>query len=390
MTKIALVVENAKELNDYILVLNNLQTLHNIKVYIIYLAEIYQDKKQDELLKNINFQYEILKIKNIYTKPFKTYSMFEKIRLVRQNIKDMFDFIQECNLLLSGVQTIFERVLYSQISKHKLPVKAFVYHRHLLFDDTVNTSSSKLVHNSIIYGLFSIFNLDGFLIEKKAVGFADKYLVLGDINKSYLIEKGIDATKIVTVGSLEYDDIESSVLKSDFNISNPKICYITSACEWIGDTEGEEYQKEKIDNFLNYCQKENLKDIIIRLHPREDFEKYEQLKEKYNFIKLQYPSNTKLLEDLQEFDVIVGGFSTVLFEVMLINKKVIFYTLEEEKYRYKSLIDNFTLPYITSMDDFKEELQQSNIINGSKFITYDKNEKAIDRIVALLEKELNV
>jgi hypothetical protein len=381
MYNISLVTENAKELHDYIMILNNISKKIDIKVNLVLLNEIYFDKKQKEIISNIDFNHEILEIDNIYNKPFKEYSSLEKIKLVWNIQNKMFDFIKDSQILLSGVQTVFQRVLYTQIKKNKLNINTIVYHRHLLFDDKVNTSSSKIVHNKFIYGLLSLLNLDGFLIEKKAIDYADNYMVLGDINEKYLLHQGISKNKIYKVGSLEYDNIEH--IK---NNPSKKICYITSACEWIGDFEGEEYQKQKIKNFLKYCEKEHLKDIIIRLHPREDFAKYENLKKLYPFIQLQYPSNTKLLEDLSEFEIIVGGFSTVLFEVMLIDKRVVFYTLEKEKYRYIELIKDFSISHITNIENL---FKINSNINNNNFITYNKNEKALDRISKLIIGFLN-
>ena len=335
MYKIALITENTKEFGDYVNILNAISIKCNIKVYIVSLSDIYIDSKQKELIKLINFEYNILTIENIYNKPFKEYSILEKIKLVWKIQNKIFLFIIECSLLLSGIQTIFQRVLYNKIkNNNNIDIKTIVYHRHLLFDDSVNTSSSSIIHNSFVYKILSLVNLDGFLIEKKAVGFADLYMVLGNINKTYLESKNIDTSHIHTVGSLEYDNIEEYMDCNKKENNLVSICYITSACEWIGDKEGELYQKNKINNFLNYCKDNNLDDITIRIHPRENFNKYEELKQEFKYLKLQYPSNNKLLEDLKEFDIIIGGFSTVLFEAMLINKQVVFYSLKDEEYRY--------------------------------------------------------
>lgn len=389
MFKIALIVENSKELHDYIIVLNKLNCDIKIKLYIVYLAEIYQDLNQDILLKNINFEYKILNLKNLYDKSFKEYNLIEKIKLVQNNIKLIYNFIQNCNILLSGIQTVFERVLYCKIKKNKLPIKTIVYHRHLLFDDKVNTSSSKLIHNSVVYKLLSLLNLDGLLIEKKAVGFADQYMVLGEINQSYLIEKGINKEKIHKVGSIEYDNIEQFIIEKKYDLSTPNICYITSACEWIGDHEGESYQRSKILNFLEYCKKAKYKKVTIRLHPREDYKKYEILKTNYSFLDLQYPSNNNILQDLSIFDVIIGGFSTVLFEVMLINKRVLFYSLDEEKYRYEDLIEKFDLDVITNVNHFSK-IHEDGAYKKNNFIEYSSVTKSLDKIVKVIKKELNV
>lgn len=385
MVKIGLIAENAKELDDFFTILNNLNLILPIKVYVIYLADIYKDKNQDNLFDKINFEYEIFRVKNPYNKSFRKYSLIEKIKLVKQNIKSMFDFIKKCKIFLCGTQVVFQRVLYCKIKKNKLPIKIISYHRHLLFSNPINEKYSKILHNKIIYKLLSILNLDGLLIKVKLVGFADKYLVLGGVNKFYLMHNGIDENDIISVGSLELD--EKIILNNNLEKLSPKICYITTAFEHHGQLDNEKYQKQKIENLLYHCQKQNIIDITIRIHPRENFEKYELLKARYDFLNLQYPSNNKLLHDLKEFDVLIGGVSTALFEVMN-QKKVIFYILEQEKNLYQNLIDNFSLPYITELSNFKQQIDKYKIADKSRFIKYDPNEKAIDRIVNILKNEL--
>ena len=81
----------------------------------------------------------------------------------------------------------------------------------------------------------------------------------------------------------------------------------------------------------------------------------------------------------------MGGF----FEAMLINKKVVFYSLKEEEYRYKDLINNFDLPYITDINNFKSVLSKDYDIQSNQFIKYDKNEKAVTKIVDIIKNELD-
>lgn len=377
MKKYALIVENNKELKDYIDILNEISKEKNIFVKIILLADIYKDNAQFETIKFINFPYDMLCIKNPYNYSFVKLPNLVKIKLVLQNKNKIFNFISDVHVLLSGVQTVFERVLYSQIKSKKLDIKTIVYHRHLLFDDGVNTKKN-WKSSILIKQIFSLFGLQGFFIDVKAVGFADQYIVLGYVNQQYLVNNGILATNVHPLGSLEYDNLDL-ITEKEINYKK-QVCYITGACEWIGDIKGEQYQNKKIHEYCNFFEdKLDLYDVWVRVHPREPLDKYKRLQEKYPYIKLQYMTNNPLLFDLNQFDILIGGVSTVLFEANLINKLIVFFLLEEEMYRYHTLIHQLQLQITTCLSmEFKF---QSNLKN---IIYYDKSYKAIDRITCFI------
>lgn len=385
MKKYGLIVENSKEFNDYIEILNELSLRKNIHVKIVYLANVYKDELQNKLIHKINFNYDILPINNPYNISFTQLSSFKKVIIVLKSKKKIFQFLYDCDVILSGVQTVFQRLFFCKIKSIKSSIITFVYHRHLLFDDKVNTIPSRWKSHFITKYFFKFVGLDGFFIDHKAVGYADFYIVLGNINKNYLISNGIDDKLIFPLGSLEYDSLSSIKEKDKGNKTS--ICYITAACEWIGDSEGEEYQYKKILEYLNYFKnKTENYDVWIRVHPRENIEKYKKLELMYDFLKLQYFCYGSLLEDLNQFDILIGGTSTALFEACLLpNKKIVFFILNEELYRYQELIDSQKLPYINVLSDeeFSKALAMSII--GNNYITYRKEEKAISRIVNLLE-----
>lgn len=379
MKKYGLIVENNKELKDYIEILNKMSLSQELYVQIVLLADLYQDFSQYETLKKITFNYSLLDIKGNHNISFVKLSVLDKIKIVLKNKKEIFEFVKDIDVLLSGVQTVFQRVLYSQINKNKLPIKTVVYHRHLLFDDGVNTAKT-WKSSKIVRYIASVLGLDGFFIDVKAVGFSDYYIVLGEVNKKYLVSKGISAKIIYPLGSLEYDSIEA--IATPIKQSTKKtICYITGACEWIGDVEGELYQQDKLKQYCEYF-KDKLEsyEVWIRVHPRESIEKYQDLQKKHSFINLQHMSDNPLLVDINQFDILIGGMSTVLFEASLLDKEIIFFILEKEMYRYQNFIQQENINTISNLsnDEFVSQRQKMNVIS------YDKSKKAIEQICDFL------
>lgn len=387
MKKYALIVENNKELIDYISILNELSQKSHIFVKIIFLAEIYKDLSQYESLKNIRFEHEKLVIKNSYDISFSKMPLMRKLSIVMSNRRQMFKFIQDCEVLFSGIQTIFERSLFNDIKNSKINIKVISYHRHLLFDDGVNTNLSNNKHYCIKKNIAKFIGLEWIFIDNKGAGFSDKYLVLGDVNKKYLISKGVQAEDIYVVGSLEYDNIPSITKKYE----TQSVCYITGAFEWIGDYEGDYYQDKKINEYINTFYKRNF-DVWIRVHPRENIEKYNALKQRFPFIHIQKATGKPILDDLGVFDILVGGISTALFEASLLNNDnyILFALHKDEFYRYSDLINSINLPYSFSIEDSISSISSGKRIQEKNVIFYDKEESALSRISNIIEGILNV
>lgn len=384
MKKYALIVENNKELKDYIAIINNLSIKFDLFVKIIFLAEIYKDNTQYESLKEIDFNYELLVVENNLGVPFVKMSFLEKLKIVLLNRKKMLNFINDCNVLLSGIQTVFERCLFNDIKKYNLNINVITYHRHLLFDDGVNTNLSENKLFVIKRSLSKIFGLDWIFIDNKGVGFSDMYLVLGEINRKYLMSKGVDSDKISILGSLEYDHVPQRTQSSEAK----SICYITGAFEWIGDLEGDKYQDQKIVEYLDLLSRSYEKfNIWIRVHPRENIKKYEKLKQKYSFLHIQQSTGNSLLNDLSKFDILIGGLSTALFEGSLLgNNRILFVINKNEFYRYKSLINDINLPFFYSIRDAMDNMVSGTEIKDKNIIMYIKDEKALSRMVDFIEK----
>jgi len=88
----------------------------------------------------------------------------------------------------------------------------------------------------------------------------------------------------------------------------------------------------------------------------------------------------------KKYDLIIGSFSTAMFEIALLDKPILFYCLESEMEKYKDILEYIPSELVVS--SLNKGLVGGNL-DVSKIIYYDKDEKAIDRIVNILQKEIN-
>jgi len=379
---IGIIFENNKELKELISVVNELKKHYKIHLKIISPSNIYNDKISTDLLQNLDDNIEIYYIKNHFNEKFITLNKFKKILFSFKTKRELKNIMKNVDLVLSGVQTIFSRIIYSSLNQ-KVPF--FVYHRHLIFSTSHNKTNNFLSSKITRYILKS-FNIDEFFISTPNVGFADNYLVLGNVNAKYLNKHGVNKKNIHIVGSLEYDNLKN-ITENNTNNKKQEIVYITSAFEWVNNQLGERNQVYKINNLIKYVKNNSFCTLTIRIHPREIDLKYKKLIEKYPFINLEYPSLNGIIEDLMKYDIIIGWFSTAIFEISLLNKKVLFYCLQDERDEYIDIIEQ--LPKEIVVDDISTLLKDAKSIDVSNIIFYKPDITSKQRIVNILLNELN-
>ena len=379
---IGIIFENNKELKELISVVNELKKHYKIHLKIISPSNIYNDKISTDLLQNLDDNIEIYYIKNHFNEKFITLNKFKKILFSFKTKRELKNIMKNVDLVLSGVQTIFSRIIYSSLNQ-KVPF--FVYHRHLIFSTSHNKTNNFLSSKITRYILKS-FNIDEFFVSTPNVGFADNYLVLGNVNAKYLNKHGVNKKNIHIVGSLEYDNLKN-ITENNTNNKKQEIVYITSAFEWVNNQLGERNQVYKINNLIKYVKNNSFCTLTIRIHPREIDLKYKKLIEKYPFINLEYPSLNGIIEDLMKYDIIIGWFSTAIFEISLLNKKVLFYCLQDERDEYIDIIEQ--LPKEIVVDDISTLLKDAKSIDVSNIIFYKPDITSKQRIVNILLNELN-
>lgn len=384
--KIALIFENVKEFNDLISICNSLATNINIEVHIILLSEIYCDNRIEMLLEKALFNYSLYKVKNALFKSFKEYSIIEKIRFVYKYKNELIDYLvkSDITLLLSGVQIIFQRVLYDSIQEKKLGIKTVLLHRHLLYDDGYRQYDTNIFFSDVVFRFLRAVGLGGYLIKNVGVGYADDYIVTGEVTKDYLVEKGINQKNIHCLGSLEFDNYEH---KPRENQRRKNLCFATSSPIAIGDTKLAKLQLERIEIFLDAFSDKKQNSLTIRVHPRDIPEQYDSLRKKYLF-NFEHSKGLNVLDEIDRYDILIGGFSTLLFEALQIGVSVIFYITEDELSRYKNFIDKYQIPFTTDLKDYESFIvNKNNFPNYNKFFTID-DKSSLNKITMYLSERI--
>lgn len=387
---ITLCLENSQELAEYVNVLNHLSDITAIRVNIISLELLYHDLLFSEILRErARFDYKVLKIAPVFklNRPFTYLSSAQKAITVLKRRKEIIRFAEASNLVLVGIQSVFQRLLYSCLKDR--PFIAF--HRAILFEYGGETSRTQRSFARHLGRLLKLIGLDYLISPQSGVGYAHHYLVIGHQNKSYLEFNGISSDQITVVGSPNYDAISRYRSSEKQNLASEplQVYFITSACEWIGDEERERDQKQKIEEIIDFANNNRHIRLTIRVHPRENAEKYTLLKKQFPFIEIDQYKSTDLFAYLAEYDVIIGGFSTVLFESMLINKPIICYLLEEELEKYRNAVEQTKMPYFTSFDDIKATIQNTFLSGGDgKIDEYlKKQQEPMSRVIYFDDKQ---
>ena len=309
----------------------------------------------------------------------------------------IYQFAKDADIVLSGIQIIFQRLLYVDIKKS---VPFWVYHRHLIFNIGGFNDNTE---TGIYLGLSKLFKRllpNGLVLEHFATGYADRYMVLGPENKAFLVARSVPEENIFCTGSAEFDHLsvrakmanhyqsESGV--SDSTKANISICYITGAFKSAKDWEGSRLQLVKLKKFVRCFQNNSLLDgrkisLTVRVHPRESKCDYAELAVKYPLVNFQYAcdTNAPLLDDLSKFDLLIGGVSTALFEASLVKIPILFYLLEREHSKYESILKDIDSRFVTS-DLCQIETSEIVAMDYQRYITYSEDETAASRIADLV------
>lgn len=226
-------------------------------------------------------------------------------------------------------------------------------------------------------------NLSGFFPN-----FSDNMIVWGDLTKKYLVNSGIEPSKLKPLGNPIYDDL--------FNIKNTKgetILLATSPPmkDLVYDNlvETNERYRDAIENICKIVTKLNRK-LVIKLHPSlVDFD-IELMAKKINneIVIIKSGSIFPLIEDcklLLTFDL-----STTILEAQILKKPVVSIRLkdygfgESEIFKTASCVTTSIqdleqiLNKILTDDSYKQEIIKS----GNKFVNqYLANKESASKII---------
>jgi len=373
--------ENSQELSDLIEILNHVVLHAPIDVNLISLSSLYKDNSFNKILSNANFNFKLLEVEPFFKSniPFSQINLIKKIITVLSRKKMIDAFIKDSDIILIGIQSVFQRLIYSL--SHEIPLVS--YHRAILFNLPKSNNRTGFLSSGEIFRLIRAFRFDYLISPRSGVGYADYYLVVGETNKKYLELNGVSAKKILITGSPAHDKTEKFKDNSNKLLDKKfiNLYYITSAFEWIGDAKGEKNQIKKIHRIIELCRNNKNIKLTLRIHPREPIEKYQDLERKHPHLAVDYYKSTNLFKDLGKYDIICGGLSNVLFEAMPLDKVAIFYLLPNEISFYQEVIDFTKIKYFTDIEQIKNFINEIKISDKVFSSTIDGQRGIVKKII---------
>jgi hypothetical protein len=287
--KILISSEVTEEIEDILFLLKSknkkfqLFLLHNNKNTLI----------NAELINKLYIEKTITKIKFLQ----KIYGLFFFIFIV---------FKEKPNIIFSG----------SSQQKHRFAsrlfgIKHIAYFRGLMFD-AKNLSG---ISDKLRFGMFKwIFQSKLFNAYE-----ADQILTVGELNKSFIVDRGTNPKKIHLIGAVWLRNF--SIQPSGISLS--KIIFITQAFSAHGFVKQHEDQINFLKNLINWCDN-NQKKLVIRIHPRDYFPYAEKIKTQLEID--QTPPFEFLKNSITKNDIIISPLSTMAFEIISLGGNCVFYS----------------------------------------------------------------
>jgi hypothetical protein len=232
-----------------------------------------------------------------------------RIRII-QKLYGLFFFIfivfkEKPNRFFSG----------SSMFKHRLASKLFgikhiAYFRGLMFDAKNLSGISDKLRFSMFKWIFQskLFNAYE----------ADQILTVGELNKSFIVDRGTNSKKVHLIGPVWLRNF--SIKPS--SIALPKIIFLTQAFSAHDYPKQHEDQINFLKNIINWCDN-NQKKLVIRIHPRDYFPYAEKIKTQ---LEIDQTPPFEFLNSIIKDDIIISPLSTMAFEILSLGGNCIFYS----------------------------------------------------------------
>lgn len=325
---ILIIVENLQEFDEILYILKKMPKENNpiyslLKTNNIFNIPDYYQLDEDKA-NNQKYFKKIFDSKNPFKTNFKTQNFLCKIIVILVNFLILLKIVVNENIdfILSGVPLIFSRVV-RLFFPHLIRI---AYVRGLLFDSSKSTSTSDWFY----------FLTKKIRIQDKIHFFNNYYseciLTTGEINKKFLLDRGIPDKNIFLTGPLVLDRIANSTRKIEFDSENNfEIIFITQAFNWHMDEKADFEQKKFLLSLMEQLRSVKIKNIQfkIRLHPRDSIENYKNIiKNEDSEIIFDTSDSSIFLSECKNNKVMISGLSTFAFEWMYLGGKCFFYTTD--------------------------------------------------------------
>lgn len=200
-------------------------------------------------------------------------------------------------------------MLKHRLAARFLGTRHVVYLRGLMFDSGITSGFS----DQLRYGRL------GWLFRSRLFNpyDADKVVTVADINRTFVMDRGVDPDKVVVCGPVWLAEV------GPLKRGEPRIVILTSAYEAHGHKEAHRSQVRDIAEALSRVEAE----VVLRVHPRDNYD-YES-DERFSSARINRESSATFLDSIASTDLILSPPSTFAFEAVHIGAKVTIFRNEE-------------------------------------------------------------
>jgi UDP-N-acetylglucosamine 2-epimerase len=153
---------------------------------------------------------------------------------------------------------------------------------------------------------------------------ADKIAAMGEVSKKNYIESGLEPEKIAVTGIAHFDRLFNRDEKQD--VRNLASCGIDPEKGYIiFTTDNIDYDETErmLTGVIEAVMKNRDIQLVIKVHPGENIEKYIMLADRYDDSRIIVTKNTDLYTLLSKCEMLITKYSTTALEAMVIDKHVI-------------------------------------------------------------------
>ncbi len=160
---------------------------------------------------------------------------------------------------------------------------------------------------------------------------ADKIAAHGEAVKSIYVESGLEPERIEVTGMAHFDNLFNRDKQRDIQVIsglgiNPDVKYIVYATQPVAESEVE----ATLLGIVNAVRKMDSVQMVIKIHPREDLEKYKKIAAQYEDIVIHVLRDIDLYALLHNCELLITRHSTVALEAMLADKPVVTINLSNQ------------------------------------------------------------
>ena len=325
-----------------------------------------------DLLKNPDFRRQLLNNK-----------IDVMISLNPGNIFDLF-FLTVCKLenifavyYQHGIQLDFRSFDAKLLNQNKsldktiMSLKRYIFFYGVFFYNTLRNRRRKILINSVWKKTKHLFiSKNRITLPKYGLksNHCDLAFVYGERDKDYLM-RSMDmlSEKIIISG---YPFIEPLNSVSTEHSGENKLLYISSALRHVGVIPiTKEEEKAYYQNLYDQVQSAGY-ELIIKLHPQEDFEVFKSyFKESQN---LRLYKDTNLADLVIDSDIVAGDYSTAMFYGIKYYKPLVI--IQSEFFKdYPFDFTKFDIGVKTSINGLSKLLSQGIEINSKIYQSFLRN-----------------